>query len=69
MPGDSTGKWSVAMGNVAYGEPRSVGAMELCLTSPGTATITRVTLHEPTGDIRVEAFGVRPNPYARALRR
>lgn len=55
------------MGNAAYGEPRSVGAMTLCLTSPGTATITRVALHEPTGDIRVEAFGVRPNPFLRGL--
>jgi hypothetical protein len=60
-------KTSVAMSNAAYGEPRSVGAMELCLTLPGTATITGVALHERTGDIRVEAFGLRPNPYARGL--
>jgi hypothetical protein len=60
-------KASVAMSNAAYGEPRSVGAMELCLTSPGSATITKVALHQPSGDIRVEAFGVRPNPYVRGL--
>ena len=33
-PTDNTA--SVAMSNVAYGEPRSVGSMSLCLTSPGT---------------------------------
>ncbi len=60
-------KASVAMGNAAYGEPRSVGSMALCLTSPGVVTITKVALHEPTGDIRVEAFGVRPDPYVRGL--
>jgi hypothetical protein len=65
MPTDSTA--SVAMGNAAYGEPRSVGSMSLCLTSPGVATITRVALHEPTGDIRVDAFGVRPNPFVGGL--
>lgn len=60
-------KASVAMSNAAYGEPRSVGSITLCLMSPGRATITRVALHEPSGDIRVEAFGVRPNPYLRGL--
>lgn len=40
MPTDN--KASVAMSNVAYGETRSVGSMSLCLTSPGTATITGV---------------------------
>ena len=24
-------------------------------------------MHEPTGDIRVEAFALRPDPYARGL--
>ncbi len=67
MPNDDTSKWSVAMSNVAYGEPRSVGSMSLCLTSTGTATITRVDLHQPSGAIRLEAFAVRPNPSARGL--
>jgi hypothetical protein len=65
MPTDATA--SVAMSNVAYGEPRSVGSMQLCLTSPGVATITRVDLHQRSGDIRVEAFAVRPDPSARGL--
>ena len=55
------------MSNVAYGEPHSVGSMSLCLTSPGIATITRVDLHQRSGDIRVEAFAVRPDPFARGL--
>lgn len=58
---------SVSMSNVAHGSPRSVGSMTLCLSSPGTAAITDVALHEATGDIRVEAFGVRANPFERGL--
>jgi hypothetical protein len=65
VPTDNTA--SVAVSNVAYGEPRSVGSMSLCLTSPGIATITRVDLHRRSGDIRVEAFAVRPDPFARGL--
>jgi len=65
MPTDNAA--SIAMSNVAYGEPRSVGSMSLCLTSPGVATITRVGLHQPSGDIRVEAFALRPDPFARGL--
>ncbi len=54
---------SVAISNTPYGAPRSVGSIMLCLTSPGTATITGVALHEPSGEIRVDAFAVRPNPF------
>jgi hypothetical protein len=61
MVGDSTA--SVAISNTPYGDPRSVGSIMLCLTSPGTATITGVALHEPSGEIRVDAFAVRPNPF------
>lgn len=65
MPTDVTA--GVAMSDVPYDQPRSVGSMSLCLTSPATATITRVALHQPSGDIRVEAFAVRPSPVARGL--
>jgi hypothetical protein len=61
------GSAGLSMSNRDYDVPASVGAMMLCLTSPGTATITRVALHEPSGDIRVEAFAVRPNPHTRGL--
>lgn len=63
MAGDST--VSVAISNTPYGDPRSVGSIMLCLTSPGTATVTGVALHEPSGEIRVDAFAVRPNPFPR----
>ncbi|HET6380165.1 MAG TPA: hypothetical protein VFH63_03910 [candidate division Zixibacteria bacterium] len=64
-PTDATAR--VAMSDVPHDQPRSVGSMSLCLTSPGTATITRVALRQPTGDIRVDAFAVRPSPFARGL--
>jgi len=58
---------SLAIDDAAYDAPRSIGSMMLCVTSPATATITGVTPHQPSGDIRVEAFSVRPNPFARGL--
>jgi hypothetical protein len=64
-PTDNTA--SLSMSNAEFDMPLSVGSMSLCLTSPGTATITRVAMHEPTGDIRVEAFALRPDPYTRGL--
>ena len=65
MPTDATS--GVAISNVSPNQPRSVGSMSLCLTAPGTATITGVALHEPMGDIRVEVFAVRPSPFSRGL--
>ncbi len=65
MPTDATA--GVSMSDVPYDQPRSVGSMSLCLTAPGTGTITRVALHEPSGDIRVEAFALRPSPFAHGL--
>lgn len=58
---------SLAINDAAYNEPRSIGSMMLCVTSPATATITGVTPHEPSGDLRVEVFAVRPNPFTRGL--
>ncbi|MDH4335139.1 MAG: hypothetical protein OEW24_07775, partial [Chloroflexota bacterium] len=56
-----------SFGNAAYEQPRSVGSISLCLTEAGTATITSAAIHGAAGDIRVEAFAVRPNPFARGL--
>ncbi len=58
---------SIAINDVSYDEPRSIGSMMLCVTSAATATITAVSPHEPSGDIRVEAFAVRLNPFTRGL--
>lgn len=63
MAGDN--RVAFATGNAAYDAPHSIGAGLLCVAGSGMATITRVALHEPIGDIRVTAFAVRPNPYTR----
>jgi hypothetical protein len=65
MAGASTGGASIGRPNVPVGVPVSVGSMTLCITTPGHATILSVAMHEPTGDIGVEAFATRPNPFTR----
>ena len=53
---------SLAQSN-ASGDSLSFGSMMLCVSAADTvATITGVSVHEPQGDIRVEAFAVRINP-------
>lgn len=56
---------SIASGNVPLNAPVSVGSLELCMSAPGRATIRSVAVHDPTGDIVVEAFATRPNPFTR----
>lgn len=55
---------SVTEGNVKVkpGQPWSIGSMMLCLSAPGTATITAVRTLHPVGAIRVQAYAVRPSP-------
>jgi hypothetical protein len=67
MAGDPSTKVGITLSNTPHHAPRSIGSMMLCLSGPGTATITRVALHEPSGDARVDAFAVRPNPFAQGL--
>lgn len=57
----------VAQDNAPYDHPISFGGMPLCLTGEGTVTITAVGIHEVSGDIRIEAFALRPNPFVRGL--
>jgi hypothetical protein len=71
-PGGQVGRRAERLGfhrdsHVAVGAPVSVGSMELCLTTPGRATIRSVAMHQPTGDIVIEAFATRPNPFTRGL--
>ncbi len=47
---------------VAHGQPLSFGAITVCLTQPAVATITAVSLREPTGGLEVDDFAVRPVP-------
>ena len=67
MAGGSSVAASIGSTNVPVGVPVSVGSMTLCITAPGRAIIQSVAMHEPTGDIAVEAFATRPNPFARNL--
>jgi len=57
--GDSAGR--AYAGIAAYdNQPVSIGAMLICVTSPGRATITHVAIHGLVGNLRVDAFAVRP---------
>jgi len=54
----------LASSNARTGQPVSFGAVMLCVSAPTTATIRKVAIHEPQGDVEVTAFAVRPNPMA-----
>lgn len=49
--------------NVQAGASWSFGITTLCLTGPGSVTVTDVAFEQPTGGLRIEAFATRPNPY------
>ena len=59
---DPGARFSLAHSNSGVGESYSFGSLMLCVSTPATATITGVSVHEPQGDLRVEAFAVRRNP-------
>jgi hypothetical protein len=59
---DPSIKLSLAQSNVGPADALSFGGIMVCVTSPGTAQIDAVRIDQPQGDIRVEAFAVRPNP-------
>jgi hypothetical protein len=65
MVGGTSVAASIGSANVPVGVPVSVGSMTLCVTAPGRATIQSVAMREPTGDIVIEAFATRPNPFTR----
>ncbi len=54
---------SMSVDNVPAGQPLSFGSLMLCVDTGGPATVTGVSLHDPTGNARVDAFAVRPNPF------
>jgi hypothetical protein len=58
---------SVSGPDVATGEPVTFGTAMLCLSRPGTAVLRAVAIHQPTGDIEVQAFAVRAAPFALGL--
>ena len=61
--GDSSGL-SMSVDDVPAGQPLSFGSLMLCVSTSGSAALKGVSLHEPTGNARVDAFAVRPNPFA-----
>jgi hypothetical protein len=56
---------SVAAGRIAPGQPVSFGSIILCLEKHGLATVVGVKLVGGQGSMRLDAFGVRPNPFPR----
>jgi hypothetical protein len=63
-PGTAVG---MSMEDVALNTPVSFGSVMLCVSSPATATIRSVAVHQATGDIEVQAFATRLNPFTRGL--
>jgi hypothetical protein len=67
MAGDPGTAVGIGVANVPVDAPVSFGTVMLCVSAPGTAIVRSVAVHEPTGDIEVEVFATRPNPFARGL--
>ena len=65
MVGDPSASVSSSINDVPYRQALTVGSIMLCVTSSATATITNVSVHAPQGDIHIDAFALRPNPYYR----
>jgi hypothetical protein len=63
-PGMAAG---IGVDDVPVGAPVSFGGVMLCVSAKGTATVRSVAIHEPTGDIEVQAFATRLNPFTRGL--
>ena len=67
MVGDPRTSANAAIDDFPYDSPLTEGSIMLCLSQPATATIVSVALNnpngQPTGDILVTGFAVRPNPF------
>ena len=65
MAGSEDGRHPVSdgVGNVAPGAPVVWGSVLVCVSEPGTATITSVEPVDPVGGLTVDDFAVRPNPW------
>jgi len=55
---------ALSQSNITVGAPLSFGAIMLCVSAPSSATIQKVSIHDPHGAMQVDAFAVRPNPMA-----
>jgi hypothetical protein len=64
VPGTAVG---TGVRDIPTGQPVSFGSIMLCLSQPGSAALRSVAVHQPTGDIEVQAFAVRANPFIRGL--
>jgi hypothetical protein len=67
MAGNPGTAAAMDMEYVASNAPVSFGGVMLCTSAPGIATIRSVVVHQATGDIKVQAFATRPNPFTRGL--
>lgn len=67
MAGNPGNAAAIAMEDVPLDTPISFGGVMLCVSAPATATIRAVAVHQATGDIEVQAFAVRLNPFMRGL--
>lgn len=47
------------------GQSMTVGDIMLCVSEPGSVTVTDVAFSGAYGDVSIEAFAVRPNPATR----
>ncbi len=67
MVGDPGTAAAEGIHDVPLDTPVSLGGIMLCVSAPSTATIRSIAVHQPTGDIEVQAFATRPNPFTRGL--
>jgi hypothetical protein len=62
---NQTAALNLTVSNMAAHQPYSFGSIMLCVDPPAPAVITSVSVDHPVGGVRVDAFGVRPNPFLR----
>lgn len=67
LVGDPGTRANSTENDVPYHQPVTYGSIMLCVSEPATATLTNVAMDHPTGDISVDAFAVRLNPYFQGL--
>lgn len=52
--------FGISLPSTRAGQPFAFGSMPVCLSSPGSVTIDRVTATDAIGGLTVDAFAVRP---------
>lgn len=65
--GDDDVAIAIGMPNIVADQPNSFGGWVLCLDQSGSVTIDRAEIIRRQGDIRIEAFAVRPQSPDRPM--